>query len=125
MHTKTFFCIISVIFLLSWRSNVEAKSLPVVQVGIVRDGPSELVPELRDLIQKEILEITRGEFEVRFPNDLQFDGGWSVQGVKQAIDRVLAQPRVNLVIALGILASQEVSQRRQLPKPVIAPSPHR
>ena len=121
MHTKTFFCIISVIFLLSWRSNVEAKSLPVVQVGIVRDGPSELVPELRDLIQKEILEITRGEFEVRFPNDLQFDGGWSVQGVKQAIDHVLAQPRVNLVIALGILASQEVSQRRQLPKPVIAP----
>ncbi|MBX3435879.1 MAG: TolC family protein [Planctomycetaceae bacterium] len=121
MHTKTFFCIISVIFLLSWRSNVEAKSLPVVQVGIVRDGPSELVPELRDLIQKEILELTRGEFEVRFPNDLQFDGGWSVQGVKQAIDHVLAQPRVNLVIALGILASQEVSQRRQLPKPVIAP----
>ncbi len=71
MHTKTFFCIIGVIFLLSWSSNVEAKSLPVVQVGIVRDGPSELVPELRDLIQKEILELTRGEFEVRFPNDLQ------------------------------------------------------
>jgi len=121
MYTKTFLYIIGVIFLLSWSYTLEAKSLPVVRVGIVRDGPSELVPELRDLIQKEIVELTRGEFDVRFPDDLQLEGGWSVQGVKQAIDRVLTQPRVDLVIALGILASQEVGQRKQLPKPVIGP----
>jgi len=51
MYTKTFLYIIGVIFLLSWSYTLEAKSLPVVRVGIVRDGPSELVPELRDLIQ--------------------------------------------------------------------------
>ncbi len=121
MHTQTFFYIIGFIFILSWNYPVEAKSLPVVQVGIVRDGSSELVPELRDLIQKDILELTSREFDVRFPDDLQLEGGWTVQGVKQAIDRMLTQPRVDLVIALGILASHEVSQRRQLPKPVIAP----
>ncbi len=121
MHTKTFLYIIGVIFLLSWSYNVEAKSLPVVHVGIVRDGPSEFVPDPRDLIQKEIRALVSGEFDVRFPDDLQLEGGWSVQGVKQAIDRVLAQPRVGLVIALGILASQEVGQRSRLPKPVIAP----
>lgn len=121
MRTKTFSCIIGVIFLLSWSYNLEAKPLPVVQVGIVLDGPSELGLDLRSLIQKEVVELTRGEFDVRFPDELQFDGGWSVQGVKQAIDRVLTQPRVGLVIALGILASQEVGQRSRLPKPVIAP----
>ena len=120
MRLRTWLSILGVGLTLSW-SYVEAKSLPVIQIGTVRDGPSELVPELRDLIQKEIRELTSGEFDIRFPDDLQLEGGWSVQGVKQAIDRVLAQPRVDLVIALGILASQEVSQRKQLPKPVIAP----
>lgn len=98
-----------------------AKSLTTLQIAIVRDGPSDLVPELRDLIRKELTELTSHEFDVRFPEDLQLEGGWSVKGVNQAIDRALAQPRVDLVIALGILASHEVSQRRQLPKPVIAP----
>jgi len=41
--------------------------------------------------------------------------------VNQAVDRLLAQPRVDLIIALGILASHEVSQRKPLFKPVIAP----
>lgn len=121
MHTKTFLYIIGVVFHLSWSYNLEAKSLPVVQIGIVRDGPSDLAPEVQDLIQKEIQELTSGEFDVRFPDHLHLEGGWSAQGVKQAIDRVLAQPRVDLVIALGILASQDVGQRRRLLKPVIAP----
>ncbi|MDR4470081.1 MAG: hypothetical protein MRJ68_17570, partial [Nitrospira sp.] len=121
MHTQTLFYIIGFIFILSWNYPVAAKSLPVVQVGIVRDGPSDLVPELRDLIRKDIHELTVGEFDVRFPDDLQLEGGWSVRGVNQAIDRLLTHPRVDLVIALGILASHEISQRKSLSKPAIAP----
>lgn len=121
MRLRTWLSIVGVWLSLSWIYNVEAKSLPVIQVGTVRDGPSELDPEFRDLVQKEIRTLASGEFDVRFPDDLQLEGGWSVQGVKQAIDRVLLQPRVHLVIALGILASHEVGHRRHLPKPVIAP----
>lgn len=106
---------------LSWCQGLEARSLPVVHVAIVRDGPSELVPELRDLLRREITELTSHEFDVRFPEDLQLEGGWSVKGINQAIDRVLAQPRADLVIALGILASNEIGRRKQLSKPVIAP----
>lgn len=113
------FCL-GLVLILSHESDA-AKSLPVVQVAIVRDGPSALVLELGDLIRKDILELTSREYDVRFPDDLQLEGGWSVQGVKRAVDRVLADPRVTVVIALGILASQEVGQRKQLPKPVIAP----
>ena len=98
-----------------------AKPLIAVQIAIVRDGPSDLVPELRDLIRKELTELTSHEFDVRFPDEWQLQGGWSVKGVNQAIDRVLTQPRVDLVIALGILASHEVGQRKHLLKPVIAP----
>ncbi len=113
------FCF-SLILLLS-HEYAAAKPLPVVQIAVVCDGPSELVPEMRALIRKEILDLTSGEFNVRFPEDLQLEGGWSIKGVNQVIDRVLAEPRADLMIALGILASHEVSQRKQLLKPVIAP----
>ena len=53
---------------LAWaHENAIAKSSTPVQIAIVRDGPSELVPELRDLIRKEIVELTDREFDVRFP----------------------------------------------------------
>ena len=94
------FCIIGVIFLLSWSSNVEAKSLPVVQVGIVRDGPSELVPSSVISFRRKFSNPPEGEFEVRFPMICSLMEDGRCKGVKQAIDRVLAQPRVNLVIAL-------------------------
>ena len=105
----------------SGHESAAAKSLPVKQVAIVRDGPSELVPELGDLIRKELIELTSREYDVRFPDHAQVDGGWSVKGVRQAVDRVLSDPHIDLVIALGILVSNEVSLRKQLPKPVIAP----
>ena len=108
--------------ILTWaHESADAKPSTAVQIAIVRDGRSELVPELRDLIRKEVTELTSQEFDVRFPEELQLEGGWSIKGVNQALDRVLAQPQVDLVIALGILASHEVSQRKQLPRPVIAP----
>ncbi|MBS0171042.1 MAG: TolC family protein [Nitrospira sp.] len=121
MHLKTWLSIIGVGLALFWSREAETKPLPMVQIGIVRDGPSDLVPEFRDLIRKEIMELTSHEFDVRFPDEGQLQGGWSVKGVNQAIDRVLAQSRVDLIIALGVLASHEVSQRKQLSKPVIAP----
>ena len=121
MQRKTWLSLIGVCVALSWCQTVEARALPVVHVGIVRDGPSELLPELRDRLRREITELTSQEFDIRFPEDVQLEGGWSVKGVNQAIDRVLAQPRVDLVITLGILASHEVGQRKHLSKPVIAP----
>ena len=102
-----------------------ANGLPVVRIGIVTDGP--LQPQgwgkiIRSkLFFKEILDITRGEFDVRFSKDRVVHGNWSVSGVKKAVDALLANPQVDLVLALGVIATNEVSLRRTLPKPVVAP----
>ncbi len=121
MHLKTWTYIIAVGLALSWSQEAETKPLPVVQIAIVEDGSSDVVPEFVSLVQQEIREVTSREFDVRFPNDVQLQGGWSAQGVKQALDRVLSDRRINVVIALGFLATSDVSQRKDLPKPVIAP----
>jgi outer membrane protein len=121
MDRRTCASMLGIFLALFWGQEAETKPLPVVQIAIVEDGSSHVVPELVSLVQHEIREVTREEFDVRFPADLRLQGGWSAQGVKQALDRVLGDRRVKVVIALGFLATSDVAQRKNLPKPVIAP----
>jgi len=90
-------------------------------IGVVTDGPMARFQEIVEIYQKEIISIASGEFDVKFPADKQLNGGWTLAGVNQAIDRLLADPRVDIVITLGEVATNEVCKRRNLPKPVIAP----
>jgi len=100
----------------------ETPERPIVRIGIVRDGPPIHFLQLEniDLVKREILGLTSGEFDVRFPHDKALDGNWTVAGVRQAMDNLLADPEVDLVLALGFIASHQVGQRQDLPKPVIA-----
>jgi len=92
-----------------------------VHVGIVTDGPWERYTEIRETLGKEILDVTSSQFDVQFPEDLFIQGDWTVTGINSAIDALLADAEVDLVITLGIVASNEVCKRRDLNKPVIAP----
>lgn len=94
---------------------------PVVRIGMVADGPSPLMDEVARRFQKEIVELTRGEMDIRFPAKSRVDGAWSVAGVKGAVDQLLADPNVDVVIALSVIGSNDLARRKRLPKPVIAP----
>jgi outer membrane protein len=93
---------------------------PVIRIGIVRDGPPVRFLSDIEMFRREILDLTSEEFDVQFPQDKNIHGSWTANGVKQAVDRLLGDPEVDLVITLGVIASHEVCQRRDLPKPVIA-----
>ena len=45
-------------------AGIESPALPVVNIGVVVDGPWERNDEIRELTRKEILALTEGEFEV-------------------------------------------------------------
>lgn len=103
-----------------------AKSgLPKVRIGIVTDGPyqdygwGKIVKN--KLFLKEILDLTRGEYDVIFPRKKIVHGNWSVKGIKKAVDYLLADPNIDLVLALGVLSSHDISRRPFLPKPAVAP----
>ena len=100
-------------------------SLPIVRIGIVLDGPPQergLGKVLTEkLFRKAILELTHGEFDVRFPKQFLVHGHWSVKGVRKALDFLMSKPQIDLVLALGVIATHEAAQRAQLPKPVIGP----
>jgi ABC-type uncharacterized transport system substrate-binding protein len=98
-----------------------AAALPVARIGIVTDGPCMRCPALVDMFKKEIHAASAHEFDVKFPADKTLDGSWTVSGIRQAIDNLLASPEIDLVITLGIVSSNEVCKRRNFKKPVIAP----
>ena len=98
-----------------------AADLPLVRIGMVIDGPWERNDEIRAAFEREILDLTRGDFDVRFPPGVRIEADWTVGGVRAALDRLLDDPEVQIVIAAGVLASNEACRRGALPKPVVAP----
>lgn len=98
-----------------------ARQLPVVNVAIVADGSSERVTSLRALFLEEMQAVNRGEFDIQAPTDLQLDADRTLAGVRTALDKVLTDPRTNVVITLGALGSHAAAQRNSLPKPTVAP----
>lgn len=89
-------------------------------IGIVEDGPQPrpIVPLTQ--LEQEIRGLVGGEFDVAMPVDKRLDGGWTVSGVRAALQKLLDDPEVDIVIATGLIASNEAAQLRNLSKPVIA-----
>lgn len=90
-------------------------------IGVVYDGPlpRPIVPI--DELQAEIQELVGAEFEIDMPASKQLDGSWTLDGIRQAIRQLLNDSDVDIVIANGLIASNEVARIADLPKPVIAP----
>jgi outer membrane protein len=105
---------------LSLPQSLPAASLPVIRIGVILDGPWEGTETLLGYFKTEISELTSGEFAVSFPSELTLTGDWSVESVRRAADRLLSDPRVDQILALGVLTSHDMALRGPLSKPVIA-----
>ena len=94
--------------------------LPVVRIGVVLDGP-EQDKTLFPLFAEEIRTLLEGEYVARFPTSKRIVGNYTTAGVRKAVDRLLADRQVDMILALGVLASNDVGRRTRLRKPVFAP----
>ena len=102
------------------RAQVEPRDSSIT-IGIVVDGPWDRNDQFLSLFQSEITTLLEREFAPEFPERAQLDGGWTMDGVSGALDRLLADETVDLILAIGLLASADAGRRADLPKPVIAP----
>ncbi|MCZ6857450.1 MAG: TolC family protein, partial [Gemmatimonadetes bacterium] len=93
---------------------------PSITVGIVTDGSYPRHANLTQMVRDEIVRLVSIDVETRVPADKTAEGDWTVSGINAAIDRLLADPEVDLVVTLGPIASHLVAQRRDLTKPVVA-----
>jgi len=94
---------------------------PVITIGTVADGPqSSTSRRAGELVEREISQILRSEYEVRFPDDKKLVGNWTPESVRDHIDSLIADPDVDHVIALGVLSSNEAAARKAPPKPLLS-----
>jgi outer membrane protein len=100
---------------------IQAAELPSVSIGIVRDGPWERPEGTLDLFQREITSLAGEQFDIRFVAGQALDGDWTVAGIREKLNRAMADPGIDMVIALGHVATHLACKLEKIEKPVIAP----
>ncbi len=99
---------------------LQAQPRPV-RIGMILDGPWERNEEVRSTFEREIVELLKGEFDPQFRPEHRITADFTPQGIREAFDRLFADPEVDIIIALGPQASNQAGHREELPKPVLAP----
>ncbi|MFW2368300.1 MAG: TolC family protein [Desulforhopalus sp.] len=99
----------------------DTAQLPSFNIGIVTDGPYAYKPDLVAVFTQEIRLMAEGEFLVDFPESMVLEGDSTPGGINRHLDMLLNNPDVDLVLALGTLASTEALKKTDLMKPVVAP----
>jgi len=98
---------------------------PIVEIGLVLDGPHPLQAGIRELLLEELAALTEREFDVRFPADREITGDGTVPSARRALNALYRDRGVQVVIAGGPMATQAALEQAQmaggLGKPTIAP----
>ena len=89
-------------------------------VGVVFDSPWERNDELLATFEREIRALAAPQFEVALPGAKRRVADATPDGVRGAVDALLADSEVDLVLAAGPIAAASTGQRASLPKPVIS-----
>lgn len=97
-----------------------ARPGPVARIGFVVDGPNPVAEEVRMLARRELLALARDDFEVRFPEDLTVVSDGTSESIGAALNRLLEDDNVAVVVTQGFLSSRMAADSRPLPRPVIA-----
>lgn len=98
-----------------------AQAAKVVTIGIVTDGPIEHISWSPEMFKKELLVLTRSDFDVRFPSAKQLDGAWSADRIAAALKQLQEDPQVDMVLALGYASSAAAALSGPIRKPTFAP----
>jgi len=91
-----------------------------VSVAVVYDGPAKINQEFQFYLVQEVKGLMAGQVDVDFLDPALTTGTWSMEMVKTINTRLLADNRVDIIIGMGVLSSQDLASRKGLTKPVIA-----
>ncbi len=112
-------CFLTLLACFLQQDRLKATQLPEVRVGFIIDGPWEGNEETLKVTREEILVLTRGEFDVRFLPEMTIEADWTVPGIEAAIDRLLKDPEMDVLITWGLITSDLICRRENFPAPVV------
>jgi outer membrane protein len=92
-----------------------------VNIAVLYDGPIKREVLSFEQIKKEIIDLNGREFNIQFPEQYRRHGNWKMAEIRQNLIALLNDPNVDIIIANGLLSSQQAALIENLNKPVIAP----
>jgi outer membrane protein len=93
-----------------------------VHVGVLIDGPAAREDISADALERAAAEVYGDGLRLTVAPQARLNGDWSASALNAALDRLEADPQVDVVVTLGFAASHLVAHRSKLPKPTIAAS---
>jgi outer membrane protein len=103
-----------------WLSIAAPLAAREVRVGVLIDGPSAREDISAESLERAAASVYGDGLRLTVAPQARLDGKWDVAALKGALDRLEADPQVDVVVTLGFAASHLVAHRAQLPKPTIA-----
>ncbi|MCK9205097.1 MAG: efflux RND transporter permease subunit, partial [Bacteroidales bacterium] len=91
-----------------------------ITVAVVYDGPAKMNQEFHDYVVKEVRSLMSGQVTVDFIDRSKTTGTWTTGSVQAINTQLLADTSVDIIISMGVLASQNLAMRKMLSKPVVA-----
>ena len=88
-------------------------------IGVLFDGPQPT--PFFELLYQELVRLFGDEYHLSVPEQKMLGGDWTREQAARNLDQLLADPEVDMVVALDIIASHEAAHRKDLSKPVFAP----
>lgn len=85
-------------------------------IALVYDGLVEQWDAFSLQVEAELIDLLDAEFELRF---FPVQDQWHQKGVARKVTETLNDPKIDLVIAMGILSSYEMLKQTNLSKPVV------
>lgn len=110
---------VALVFLLGFVSLLSAQT--PIRIGTVTDGVNPEWKVQRDMFVSELTKVAEGEFTLRFPENKQLSGNFSIDETNKQIDRLENDPDVDMVLLIGRISSQLVLKKNVLNKPTFAP----
>jgi outer membrane protein TolC len=121
MKSATLVKLLVAVLVLGSAMPAQAQPQRAFRIAVVVDGPWDGNEAMRELLQKSIGEVIGKTVPVSLPPEKFFVGDWTLAGAHAMDERVLADPEVDIVLGMGLIVSQDLATRADLPKPVIAP----
>src|SRR5512140_50550 len=107
--------------LLLWAMNAPGQTAGhPLRIALVVDGPWERNGEIFQAFDGILHEVLGSGVDVRIVDGRMQEADWTLAGVRKLNTRLLVDPGVDLIVAMGVIASQDLATRGSLPKPVIA-----
>jgi outer membrane protein len=110
---------LGIVVLLSIAAPLQARE---VRVGVLIDGPLAREAISADALEQAAKAVYADGLTLTVAPQGRLDGNWNVSRLNAALDRLEADPQVDVVVTLGFAASHLVAHRARLPKPTIAAS---